>query len=63
MTLDQLRGFVLSVASSALRLVGHMDGFCVDNTANNPPAIPHDTVASVGCRILVDAHEYNEQSR
>ncbi len=63
MPLYELGRFVASVASSALRVVGHMDGFCVNNTANNPPAIPHDTVASVGCRIGVDAHVYNEQSR
>jgi hypothetical protein len=52
-SLYELRRFISTVASSTLRLVGHVDGFCVHNTANNSPDITHDTVGSVGCRFGV----------
>jgi hypothetical protein len=37
-----------------------MDGFCVNNTANNSPIIAHDKVGSVGCRFGVTAQVDNE---
>jgi hypothetical protein len=59
-SLYELGQLISSVASSALRLVGHMDGFCVNNTANNSPVIAHDKVVSVGCRFRVTAQVDNE---
>ncbi len=59
-SLYELRRFISTVASSALRLVGHVDGFRVHNTANNLPVIPHDKVGSVGCRFGVTAEVDNE---
>jgi hypothetical protein len=56
-SLYELRQLILSIAWSALRLVGHMDGFCLNNTANNSPVIAHDKVDSVGCRFGVTAQE------
>jgi hypothetical protein len=50
----------LSAASSALRLVGHMDGFCVHNTEEISPDIAHDKVGLVGCRFGVTAQVDNE---
>jgi hypothetical protein len=50
---------ILSVALSALRLVGHMDGFCENNTANNSPVIAHDKVGLVGCHFGVTAQVDN----
>jgi hypothetical protein len=53
----------MSLASSALRLLGHMNGFCVDNTAKNSPVVAHDKVASVGCCFGVTAEVEDEQLR
>jgi hypothetical protein len=59
-SLYKIRRFISTVASSALRLVGHVDGFRVHNTANNSPDIPHDMVGSVGCRFGVSTRVDNE---
>jgi hypothetical protein len=59
-SLYELCRFISSVASSTLRLVGHMDGFCVHNTANNSPDIAHDKVGLVGCRFGVSTQVFNE---
>jgi hypothetical protein len=60
LSLHELHRVISSSALSALRLVGHMEGFCVYNTANNPPVIPHDKVGLVGCRFGVTAEVDNE---
>jgi hypothetical protein len=59
-SLYELRPFISAVASSALRLVGHMDGFRVHSTANNSPDITHDRVGLFGCRFLVSTQVYDE---
>jgi hypothetical protein len=60
-SLYELGPFISYIALPALRLVvGHMDGFCVHNTANNLPVIAHDKVGWVGCRFGVTAQVDNE---
>ena len=59
-SLYKLCQLISSIASSALHLVSHMDGFCMNNTANILPVIAHDKVGLVGCCFGVTAQVDNE---